>query len=108
MSDLPPTVKVKEVGPRDGLQAEAATLPTERPLSLLLLPLAALRAAPPEVGEECQGPKVDCGDGPHGLHRFRALPIPAAEDIVEDHPGAQESETQKDQGDRPRLWVRLQ
>lgn len=35
MSDLPPTVKVKEVGPRDGLQAEAAILPTEDKLRLI-------------------------------------------------------------------------
>ncbi len=35
MSDLPRTVKVKEVGPRDGLQAEAATLPTEDKLRLI-------------------------------------------------------------------------
>jgi hydroxymethylglutaryl-CoA lyase len=35
MSDLPRTAKVKEVGPRDGLQAEAATLPTEDKLRLI-------------------------------------------------------------------------
>ncbi len=35
MSDLPPTVKVKEVGPRDGLQAESAILPTEDKLRLI-------------------------------------------------------------------------
>lgn len=35
MSDLPASVKVKEVGPRDGLQAEAAILPTEAKLRLI-------------------------------------------------------------------------
>lgn len=35
MSDLPTTVKVKEVGPRDGLQAESAILSTEDKLRLI-------------------------------------------------------------------------
>ncbi len=35
MSDLPTAVKVKEVGPRDGLQAESAILPTEDKLRLM-------------------------------------------------------------------------
>ena len=35
MNDLPASVKVKEVGPRDGLQAEDAILPTEDKLRLI-------------------------------------------------------------------------
>ena len=35
MNNLPTAVKVKEVGPRDGLQAEAAILPTEDKLRLI-------------------------------------------------------------------------
>ena len=35
MNDLPASVKVKEVGPRDGLQAEEAILPTEDKLCLI-------------------------------------------------------------------------
>jgi hydroxymethylglutaryl-CoA lyase len=35
MNDLPASVKVKEVGPRDGLQAESAILPTEDKLRLI-------------------------------------------------------------------------
>lgn len=35
MSNLPAAVKVKEVGPRDGLQAESAILPTEDKLRLI-------------------------------------------------------------------------
>ncbi len=35
MSNLPTTVKVKEVGPRDGLQAESVILPTENKLRLI-------------------------------------------------------------------------
>jgi hydroxymethylglutaryl-CoA lyase len=35
MNDLPESVKVKEVGPRDGLQAESAILPTEDKLRLI-------------------------------------------------------------------------
>ncbi len=35
MSNLPTAVKVKEVGPRDGLQAESAILPTEDKLRLI-------------------------------------------------------------------------
>ena len=35
MSNLPTVVKVKEVGPRDGLQAESAILPTEDKLRLI-------------------------------------------------------------------------
>ena len=35
MSGLPPTVKVKEVGPRDGLQSESVVLATENKLRLI-------------------------------------------------------------------------
>ena len=35
MSELPTAVKVKDVGPRDGLQAESAILPTENKLRLI-------------------------------------------------------------------------
>ena len=45
MNDLPASVKVKEVGPRDGLQAEDAILPTEDKLRLIdCLADAGLRA----------------------------------------------------------------
>jgi hydroxymethylglutaryl-CoA lyase len=66
MSGLPSTVKVKEVGPRDGLQSESVVLATENKLRLIdCLGAAGLREI---EATSFVSPTAGCNEvGPVGL-----------------------------------------
>ena len=89
MNGLPQSVKVKEVGPRDGLQAESAILPTEDKLRLIgCLADAGLREIETSsfVHPESIPPLADAGDVFANLERRPGMIYSA---IVPNEKGAQ-------------------